>query len=68
MRLPEWEEQAERRIGTLEGKMDKLLDPEKGIYPKMDKIKGDLARWAIAILTGLIGNMTMLIIILKSHN
>ena len=49
--LPLWEEQTERRLGIVEHKVDKLLDPETGIYPKLNSIEGRLSRWAIAILS-----------------
>lgn len=51
--LPEWEEQTERRLGLVEHKVDKLLDPETGIYPKLTAIEGRLKSWAIAILSGI---------------
>lgn len=49
-RIPEWDENTERRVGILESKMDKLLDPETGIYSKLSGIESRLQRWAIAIL------------------
>lgn len=51
----EWEEGVERRIGIAEQKIDKLMDPETGIYPKLSQIEGRLVRWAVGILTTLVG-------------
>lgn len=65
-RLPEWEESTERRIGILEHKIDKLLDPETGIYSHMTRISSQLSRWAIAILTGLLVNLAFLVLAVLS--
>lgn len=37
--------------------MDKLLDPESGIYPKIDVLASRLRGWAIGILTALVLNL-----------
>jgi hypothetical protein len=52
--LPAWEENTERRLGIVEHKVDKLLDPETGIYPKMDAVQARLQQWAIALLTAIV--------------
>lgn len=57
-----WEENTERRVGILEQKVDKILDPENGIYPKLGGIEDKLTRYAVAILIGLVGNLTILIL------
>lgn len=49
-----WEENTERRLGIVENKVDKLLDPEIGIYPKLADLGDRLQRWAIALLTTLL--------------
>lgn len=54
-----WEENTERRLNIAEQKLDKLLDPETGIYAKLTRIEGQLARWAIAILSTLLVNIAI---------
>lgn len=57
-----WEENTERRLGIVEMKIDKLLDPESGIYPKIDVLSGRLRGWAIGILTALVLNLIGVIV------
>lgn len=57
-----WEENTERRVGIIEMKMDKLLDPETGIYPKLDDVMVRLRTWAIGILTALLLNLVGLLV------
>jgi hypothetical protein len=54
-----WEENTERRIGIAEQKLDKLLDPERGIYARLARIEGNLMRWAIAILASIIVSLVV---------
>lgn len=66
-----WEENTERRLGIVEQKVDKLLDPETGIYPKLEDVGNRLRTWAIAILTALLLTLVglalnLLILILRS--
>jgi hypothetical protein len=49
-----WEENTERRVGIVEAKMDKILDPEIGIYPKLGSIEDRLARQFNALLLALL--------------
>jgi hypothetical protein len=69
----EWEANTERRLGILEHKMDKLLDPEAGIYPLLNvaaataanvaqRAETRLTRWAIAILTSVVGTLITIIV------
>lgn len=58
----EWEEATERRLGVVEQKIDKILDPEAGIYPRLSQLEGRLVRWAIAILTTLLGVLVAVIV------
>lgn len=55
-----WEENTERRLGILEQKMDKLLDPEHGIYPKLSHIDRRIAYSTVGILLGLVANLVLL--------
>lgn len=63
----EWEEATERRLGIVEQKVDKLLDPETGIYPKLTQIEAHLAKWALGILTTLVGVAALEIAQLLTH-
>lgn len=49
-----WEENTERRVGIVEAKMDKLLDPENGIYPKLGSIEDRLAQQFNTLLLALL--------------
>ncbi len=66
-RLPEWEENTERRLGIVEQKIDKLLDPEHGIYPKVNQVQVSLMRWGIVILTTLLINAGLMIAAIAIH-
>ena len=57
-----WIENTERRIGILEQKIDKLLDPELGIYAKLASLNARLSGWAIAILTTIIASLIVQIV------
>lgn len=59
-----WEENTERRVGILEQKVDKILDPETGIYPSLTKLNGQLMRWAIGILTALVMNLALVLVLI----
>lgn len=54
-----WEENTERRVGILEQKMDKVLDPRDGIYPTVTRIETRMMRWAVAILSGIVANLVL---------
>lgn len=58
-----WEENTERRLGIVEQKVDKILDPETGIYPKLDIMGGKLRGWAIGILTALCLNLALALVL-----
>ena len=65
--VPEWEEATERRLGIVEQKVDKILDPELGIYPKLTQIEGRLTRWAIGILTSCVAVLVLEFVQLALH-
>lgn len=65
--VADWEENTERRVGILENKVDKLLDPEHGIYPKISRAETRLTRWAIAILTTAVGTLITLLATRSHH-
>lgn len=65
-KLLSWEENTERRVGIMEQKVDKLLDPETGIYPKLTGVQVSLTRWGIAVLTVLLINAMLMIIALAT--
>lgn len=60
-----WEENTERRMGIVEMKVDKLMDPEVGIYPKIEGLGRRLLVWAVGILTALVTNLAMLVFLLS---
>lgn len=59
-----WEENTERRLGIVEQKVDKILDPQSGVYPKMEEVANKLRAWAIVILTTLVLNLIGVIVAL----
>ena len=66
--MPEWEEQAERRIGVLEAKMDKVLDPERGIYPLMRNIESRLKGYAISILVAILVGIIVQVVLYRVNH
>lgn len=64
----EWEEATERRLGIVEQKVDKLLDPEVGIYPKLERVENRLSRKVIAVLTSVVGVLILEIIQLATRH
>jgi hypothetical protein len=59
-RVTGWEENTERRLGIVEQKVDKLLDPEIGIYPKLGGIEDKLTRYFVGLLVVLVGDLVLL--------
>jgi hypothetical protein len=57
----------ERRLTLVERDVDRLLDPETGIYAKLDSMSDRLRGWAIAILTGLIGALLLEVVQLATR-
>lgn len=55
----EWEEQTERRLGIVENKVDKIMDPETGIYPKLSGIESRLKTYVITILVTVLGSSAL---------
>jgi len=63
-----WDRNTERRLKDLERKVDKMLDPETGIYPKLDDLAGSLRGWAIGLLTALVLNLVGVIVLLAERS
>lgn len=55
--LPEWEANTERRLGIVEQKIDKMLDPIDGIWPSILSAEHRLQRWAVGIMVALMFNL-----------
>lgn len=65
--IPDWESNTERRLGIVEAKVDKILDPEAGIYPLMRNVESRLKTYAISILTMIIVGIIVQIILYNHH-
>lgn len=65
--IQDWEENTERRLGILESKVDKILDPQAGVYPLMRTIESRLKSWAISILTMIVVGIIVQVILYRHH-
>lgn len=61
----DWERHLERRVERLELKMEKLLDPETGVYPKIEGLYLRLTRWGIALLAAMLVNVVVVVLVGK---
>jgi hypothetical protein len=58
----------ERRLTLVERNVDRLLDPETGIYAKLDSMVGRLRGWAIALMTGIIAALLLEVVQLATRH
>lgn len=57
--MEKWEENTERRLGIVEQKVDKVLDPETGVYPKLTNLDVRIKNYVITILLTILGSNTV---------
>lgn len=67
-RHPPERRKSDRRLQVVERKVERLLDPETGIYAKLDDVEQRLRGWAIAILTSVIVAILLLVVSLAAHH
>ena len=63
-----WERSTDKRLDNLERKVDKMLDPETGIYARLDDLGANLRGWLIGALSALILNLVGVIALLVERS
>lgn len=59
-----WFDEVERRLKRVEESNRRLMDPENGVFPRIEAVRNTLRSWAIMILTALVINLTMAVVLL----
>jgi hypothetical protein len=56
-----------KRVGRLENLVDRLLDPEKGIYAKLDEVETQLQKYALGIIGSILSGVIVQIVLNYHH-